>query len=473
MSDERTLRFTIDGELAEGHAGDTLAAALLRSGVTTFTRSIKYHRPRGPFCFTGSCGQCLVTVDGVPSLPACQVPLEDGMKCERQNAPLGAGNDLLRATDFLFSSGLDHHHLMIQSRLLGRVALEVARRLAGLGELPLEVAPPLHGELRTARIVVVGAGPAGIAAARAAGRSALLLERDDRPGGDALLGVDPAGPDAAWAAREAAALECEVLTGAEVVGLYRNETKLPGNALLAVRQGGRMLAIVAGQVVVATGGVSQPMPFPGVDRPGVYAARGLLRLHAQSGVRVGRRVAVAGEGRELVDCARALQRAGYELARVVETAAPSAPPDKSDLPFVHAQVVRALGDPVRALDLLPEERVRCDAIALAWPRAPLHDLASSCGAKAQFSAALNGFPLEVDERGRTTVSWIFAAGRVCGKGGADAAQSGTIAGTAALDALAHAAPHDEAARAGGAAAQASAYAAQAPAAAAPSGKAAP
>ena len=131
------VAFSVDGERLEGREGDTLAAAMLRAGVTTFTRSIKYHRPRGPFCFAGSCGQCLVRVDGVPSLPACQVPLHAGLACERQNAPLGlVDNDLFRAVDFLFPSGLDHHHLMVQSKLLGQVSLEVARRLAGLGTLP-------------------------------------------------------------------------------------------------------------------------------------------------------------------------------------------------------------------------------------------------------------------------------------------------------------------------------------------------
>jgi len=53
------LSFSLDGTRLEGRQGDTIASALLRSGVTTFTRSIKYHRPRGPFCFAGSCGQCL------------------------------------------------------------------------------------------------------------------------------------------------------------------------------------------------------------------------------------------------------------------------------------------------------------------------------------------------------------------------------------------------------------------------------
>jgi len=147
-ADERrqAIPFSLEGERLEGQAGDTLAAALLRNGVTTFTRSIKYHRPRGPFCLAGSCGQCLVRVDGVPSLPACQVDLKAGMVCERQNGPLGlVDSDLFRAVDFIYPGGLDHHHLMIQSRLLGRVALEVARRLAGLGTLPDRIAAPGAG----------------------------------------------------------------------------------------------------------------------------------------------------------------------------------------------------------------------------------------------------------------------------------------------------------------------------------------
>jgi len=87
------MRISLDGQAIEAREGDTVAAALLRAGVTTFTRSIKYHRPRGPFCLGGSCGQCLMRVDGVPSLLACRTPAEEGMACERQNAPLGAETD--------------------------------------------------------------------------------------------------------------------------------------------------------------------------------------------------------------------------------------------------------------------------------------------------------------------------------------------------------------------------------------------
>src|SRR5713101_1861193 len=138
------MRITLDGVAVEAQEGDTVAAALLRARITTFTRSIKYHRPRGPFCLQGTCGQCLMRVDGVPSQLACKVRIEEGMVCERQNAPLGLIEaDVFRAADFLFADGLDHHHLLTGSRVLGRVALEVARRLAGLGELPSKVRAPV------------------------------------------------------------------------------------------------------------------------------------------------------------------------------------------------------------------------------------------------------------------------------------------------------------------------------------------
>src|SRR5258708_19220659 len=113
------MRITLDGEAIEAEEGDTVAAALLRSRITTFTRSIKYHRPRGPFCLQGSCGQRLMRIDGVPSLMACQVRAEEGMVCGRQNAPLGLIEaDVFRAAAFLFPEGLHPPHPPTRPRRL-------------------------------------------------------------------------------------------------------------------------------------------------------------------------------------------------------------------------------------------------------------------------------------------------------------------------------------------------------------------
>src|SRR5438477_773041 len=403
------MRISLDGQDIEAQEGDTIAAALLRARITTFTRSIKYHRPRGPFCLQGSCGQCLMRVDGLPSALACKLPAQEGMVCERQNAPLGMVNaDVFRAADFLFPEGLDHHHLLTGSRVLGRVALEVARRLAGLGELPARSRAPVPAEVRSVPLAVIGAGPAGLSAALAAAQSGarvLLIERERRPGGAALLKVDPGLPDPDQIAQMARAFTGELLAEAECIGLYSNDSAHPGNALLAVRTRGRIVLVAAERVLVATGGVSQPLPFPGIDRPGVYAARGLLALHAQCNLRVGDKLALAGEGAELANCAAALQRAGYQVLVLDE------PPK------------RALGNPVRAVQL-SNARIRCDALAIALPPAPLHELASSVGAQARWAGAQHGFPVEADPDGRTAVPWLFVAGRVAGRGGAGALSSG-------------------------------------------------
>ena len=398
-----------------------MAAALLRAGVTIFTRSIKYHRPRGPFCLGGSCGQCLMRVDGVPSLPACRVLARAGSSCQRQNAPLGSVEaDVLRAADFLFPAGLDHHHLFTSSRALGRVALELARRLGGLGELPDRELPPIPGRAREVEVAVVGAGPAGLAAAAEQGADAVVIEREAAPGGASLFGIDPGCAEPSWVEQTARALGDRLWLRSEAVGLYVDATPL-----LAVQGPQGLTALRARRVVVATGGVSQPLAFPGVDRPGVYAARGLVKLARDHGVRVGASLVVVGEGEELIHCSRALVREGYRLEALVD-AGDEPCPAPADLPWRRARPLRAKGNPVRRLVLDDGARIDCDAVAIALPPAPLHELASGAGARTRFQQG--GFAVEADERGRTDVPWLFAAGRVAGRGGGQARDSGVAAG---------------------------------------------
>jgi hypothetical protein len=123
---------------------------------------------------------------------------------------------------------------------------------------------------------------------------------------------------------------------------------------------------------------------------------------------VGKKLALVGEGEEARRCGEALSRRGYEMVGV------------RGIPK------RALGNPVQALDTAAGERIRCDAVALALPPAPLHELASSAGAEAHFDGA--GFPVQTDLEGRTAVSWLFAAGTAAGR---PASASGEAAGKAA------------------------------------------
>src|SRR5687768_10255842 len=108
----RAITVELDGAPVRAYEGEPLAVALFASGVRLLARSPKYHRPRGLFCAAGHCGSCLMRVDGRPNVRSCVLPVHEGMTCERQNAFPDVDLDLLRAADWLFPGGMDHHRLM-------------------------------------------------------------------------------------------------------------------------------------------------------------------------------------------------------------------------------------------------------------------------------------------------------------------------------------------------------------------------
>src|SRR6266508_1835962 len=76
----------LEGRTIPIEGGDTIAAALFRGGVRVFSRSFRHHRPRGLYCLTGDCPNCLVTVDGEPCVRACVTPAREGLRGGRENA---------------------------------------------------------------------------------------------------------------------------------------------------------------------------------------------------------------------------------------------------------------------------------------------------------------------------------------------------------------------------------------------------
>src|SRR5436309_14576937 len=74
----RRVRMRYQGEPVEAYEGETIAAALYASGRRIFSRSFKYHRPRGLLCMAGRCPNCLMNVNGVPNVRTCVTPVTDG-----------------------------------------------------------------------------------------------------------------------------------------------------------------------------------------------------------------------------------------------------------------------------------------------------------------------------------------------------------------------------------------------------------
>ncbi len=411
----------VDGSRIPARAGESVAVALLAAGRPLLSRSAKYHRPRGPFCLAGSCGGCLVRVEGQPNARACRTACRDGLRVETQNAWPEARHDLLGAVDWLAPRGIDHHHLLLRPPWLNRLAVAFTRSLAGSGRPP-ETVPPPWPPAREERFeaLVVGGGPAGLGAAEAlaaAGRRVLLVEQERRLGGRLRARLDlPGDHPAAWADEVAAAVRRaggEVALGSAALGLWRDG----GEPLLAILcEDPRWLRLArAPRLVLCPGGTAQPPIFEGNDRPGIFAARGLGAALAEDGVVPGARAVLLGAGPEADALAARLGQAGMETA------------------VTGAAAARARGrGRVTALELASGLRLQCDTVATCGPPAPACELAREAGAAVAFDPALEAFAVRAGPDGATGVPGLWVAGEATGSLGAgEAAAAGRRAGEAA------------------------------------------
>jgi sarcosine oxidase subunit alpha len=134
----RELRFTFDGKEVSALEGDTIGSALFASGRRTFSRSFKYHRPRGLMCCAGQCPNCLVQVDDAPGVRACTEPVREGMNVAHMNATPSLDFDAMRATDKFagpFTPPGFYYKTFIRPRRLWPLYEKVLRHAAGLGRL--------------------------------------------------------------------------------------------------------------------------------------------------------------------------------------------------------------------------------------------------------------------------------------------------------------------------------------------------
>ena len=335
----RPLRFTWDGRTYTGLAGDTLASALMANGIGVVGRSFKYHRPRGVMTAGPEEGGALVTTGRhayrTPNEKATMVELFDGLTAEGQNAwpnvrlDLGEINSLLGR---FFAAGFYYKTFMG----LGRGTREwmvferFIRRAAGMGSAARAPDPDAYDHVHDfCDLLVIGAGPAGLAAARMAaedGLDVILVEQDFALGGRLIGSAEmveglPAGT---WLAEAEAALKgVRVLRRAtafglydgNVVGVYERRTDhfsepdphLPRGAIRICRPR---------RVLLATGAIERPVAFGNNDRPGVMLAGAMETYARRFGVAPGSRAVVATGHDGAYASALALAEAGVETTLV-------------------------------------------------------------------------------------------------------------------------------------------------------------
>jgi sarcosine oxidase, subunit alpha len=362
--------FTFDGESYEGVAGDTLASALLANGVHLTGRSFKYHRPRGILAAGSEEPNALVTVtrDGAritPNLRATQVELYDGLIAESQNRWPSLRRDFGRINDGLsafFPAGF-YYKTFMWPRMAWKWLYEpVIRRAAGLGRAPTRADPDRYAQ-RYAHcdVLVVGAGPAGIAAALAAadsGARVMLCDETAEFGGSLLSETDALidGQTAfAWVHAAIASLaknnRVTLLARTTAFGYFPHNliglNQRLSDHLAHPSEGQpreRLWQVRARSVVLATGAIERPLVFPGNDRPGILLASAAHTYLNRYGVRVGTRAVVVTAGDDAYQAALDLKAAGVAIAAVAD---------------LRSEVVGALPDAARraGIDILPGSTV--------------------------------------------------------------------------------------------------------------------
>jgi sarcosine oxidase subunit alpha len=440
----RVLHFSFDGRAYTGVAGDTLASALLANGVHLLGRSFKYHRPRGLLAAGVEEPSALVAVRRdaaryTPNLRATQVELYEGLEAHSQNRwpslalDFGAVNDLLSP---FIPAGFYYKTFMWPRRAWRSLYEPRIRAAAGLGRAPILPDPDRYaGRYAHCDVLIVGAGPAGLAAAAAAaatGARVMVCDEQNEFGGSLLSdGARTAsGIDGRTGARwlsdtlaELAARQVTLLPRTTAFGYFphnlvalneRLTDHLAAPAALQPRE--RQWQVRAREVVLATGAIERPLVFPGNDRPGIMLAGAARTWLNRYGVLPGTRVVVVTASDGAYEAALELQQAGVAVAMLAEVRA-TAPARLADLArsagialLTGATVLGTSGRRrvkairlarIRQGEISEAQTLRCDLVLMSGGYTPsVHLFSQSRGTLAWDDALQTFLPAVAAERAR-------------------------------------------------------------------------
>ena len=358
-------KFIFDGKFYKGHAGDTLASALLANGVRLMGRSFKYHRPRGVLTAGSEEPNALVELRGgarqEPNTRATTIELYDGLVAKSQNRVGSLKFDLMaindRFSNFL-TAGFYYKTFMWPAAFWEKLYEPIIRKAAGLGSLSLKDDPDVYDKgFLHCDVLIIGAGPSGLMAALTAGRSGanvILADEDFRMGGrlNSETFAIGEGTGSTWAERVAAELatlpNVRLMTRTTVIGafdhgIYGAVERISDHVHTPDAGKPRQVLwrIYTKRTILAAGAIERPIAFENNDRPGIMLGSALRTYANRFAVAADKRVAIFTNNNDGHHTAQDLHAKGVKISAVIDVRANA--PRSHDYEVLQGEVVDTMG----------------------------------------------------------------------------------------------------------------------------------